>query len=39
VEGGQHGLGLLSEAVDVLARSPALLERARALVEGVTLSV
>ena len=33
VEGGQHGLGLLSEAVDVLARSPALLERARALVE------
>lgn len=33
VEGGQHGLELLTEAVDVLARSPALLERAHALVE------
>lgn len=33
LEGGEEGLGLLQEAVDVLADSPARLEHARTLVE------
>lgn len=33
VEGGQQGLGLLRQAVEVLALSPARLEHAKALVE------
>ena len=33
VEGGQHGLAMLEEAVDVLADSPAKLEHAKARTE------
>ena len=33
LEGGEEGIGLLQEAVDVLADSPARLEHARSLVE------
>jgi DNA-binding CsgD family transcriptional regulator/tetratricopeptide (TPR) repeat protein len=33
VEGGEHGLGLLEEAVQVLSNSPAKLEQARARTE------
>jgi DNA-binding CsgD family transcriptional regulator/tetratricopeptide (TPR) repeat protein len=38
IEGGQHGLGLLQEAVEVLANSPAKLEHAKARTDlGATL--